>query len=144
MREPIEAVGAWFYAVDTKRYLYLMRNNEKHRGMWSLPGGKQEHNETLLESLIRECREEMAYWPECLQLTPLEKFTANNKHFTYHTFFAAIPHEFVPTLNNEHTGWAWIGRGNLPSPLHPGLRSTMNHKEIRDKIQVLESFLYDS
>lgn len=140
MREVIEAVGAWFYAVDTKRYLYLMRNNEKHHGMWSLPGGKQERGETLLESLIRECREEMDHWPECLQLTPLEKFTAYNKHFSYHTFFAAIPHEFVPALNDEHIGYSWITAGTLPKPLHPGLFSTLQHTEIKQKIKELEAY----
>ena len=140
MRSSIEAVGAWFYAVDTGRYLYLMRNNDKHYGMWSLPGGKQEAGETLLESLIRECREEMNHWPECLQLTPLEKFTANNKFFTYHTFFAAIPGEFTPELNDEHIGYAWIAAGVLPKPLHPGLFSTLQHTEIKHKIRKLEKY----
>lgn len=138
MKEPIEAVGAWFYAVDTRRYLYLMRSNEKHRGTWSLPGGKQEKGETLLESLIRECREEMNHWPECLQLTPLEKFTATNNCFTYHTFFAAVQSEFCPVLNDEHIGWAWITSGVLPKPLHPGLYSTLQHTEIKQKIRKLE------
>lgn len=135
----IEAVGAWFYAVNTKRYLYLIRNNDKHHGTWSLPGGKQESGETLLESLIRECREEMNHWPECLLLTPLEQFTASRGRFVYHMFFAAVAHEFIPELNEEHFGWAWIKSGEYPRPLHPGLWSTFKHREVREKIQILES-----
>jgi 8-oxo-dGTP pyrophosphatase MutT (NUDIX family) len=136
----IEAVGVWFYAVETKRYLYLMRSDEKHRGMWSLPGGKQEKNESLLESLMRECREEMGIWPHFLQLTPLERFTTPSNNFTYHTFFAAISSEFVPKLNHEHLGYTWVNRGIIPRPLHPGLKSTLQYREIKTKIKSLERF----
>lgn len=115
-----------------------MRSDDKHHGMWSLPGGKQEIGESLLESLMRECTEEMGYWPECLQLTPLEKFTAPNSHFTYHTFFAAVADEFTPTLNCEHIGYAWVDSSVIPRPLHPGLRSTLRYREIKHKIVSLE------
>ena len=135
---PIEAVGVWFYAVNTKRYLYLMRSDEKHRGMWSLPGGKCESGEVLLDTLKRECQEEMGVWPECHRLIPLEKFTSPNNRFIYHTFFATISEEFVPTLNSEHIGWAWINSGQLPRPLHPGFGSMMRYREIKNKISLLE------
>lgn len=140
MTETIQAVGVWFYSVSTKRYLYLMRGDDKHRGMWSLPGGKQEDNETLLESLTRECQEEIGMWPECIQLIPLEKFTTNNNFFTYHTFFAAITDEFMINLNNEHIGYSWINAGTIPKPLHPGLFSTLGHTEIKHKIKKLEKY----
>ena len=107
--------------------------------MWSLPGGKQEDGESLFESLTRECQEEIGFWPVCLQLTPLEKFTTPSSHFTYHTFFAAVVSEFIPRLNREHIGYAWVDSGILPKPLHPGLRSTVRYKEIRHKLSKLES-----
>lgn len=143
MNHPIQAVGVWFYAVSTQRYLYLMRSDEKHHGMWSLPGGKQELGETLLDSLMRECQEEIGFWPECLQLIPLEKFTTPDNNFTYHTFFAAVVSEFTPMLNSEHIGYSWVVSGVLPRPLHPGLRNTIRYREIKHKIHQLESSLKD-
>lgn len=116
-----------------------MRNDEKHRGMWSLPGGKQEVGETLLDSLTRECSEEIGRWPECIQLIPLEKFTTSDDFFTYHTFFAAVSEEFTPQLNEEHIGYAWVTSGVLPKPLHPGLRNTVKYREIKHKILKLET-----
>jgi ADP-ribose pyrophosphatase YjhB (NUDIX family) len=35
----VSAVGVWFYAIDTGRYLYLMRDDSKHPDTWGLPGG---------------------------------------------------------------------------------------------------------
>jgi len=52
----INAVGVWFYAVNTQRYLYLLRNDIKNPGSWGLPGGKVESNETLMDGIVRECQ----------------------------------------------------------------------------------------
>ena len=135
----IQAVGAWFYCVNTRRYLFLMRSDFKFRGKWSLPGGKIEMDETLLDSLKRECYEEMGFWPDCNQIIPLERFTSENKRFIYNTFFIPVEEEFVPKLNSEHIGWAWVASGSWPKPLHPGLWSTMSFREIQSKIKSLEN-----
>ena len=100
----VSAVGVWFYAVDTQRYLYLMRSDPKHSGSWGLPGGKVELGETLLDAMTRECREEMGFVPEYFKMIPLEKFTTADAGFEYHTFFCIVHTEFQPTLKNEHIG----------------------------------------
>lgn len=133
----VNAVGVWFYAVDTGRYLYLLRNDPKHPGTWGLPGGKIENNETLLEAMKRECVEELGSMPEYIRLIPLEKFTSADSGFAYHTFFCSVTTEFKPTLNNEHAGWAWIAAGQWPRPMHPGLWSTVNFDAVREKVEKL-------
>ena len=134
----VNAVGVWFYAIDTGRYLYLMRDDPKHPDTWGLPGGRMEPGETMIEAIQRECREELGAMPEYLKLVPLEKFTTTDQHFSYHTFFCSVAREFVPTLNHEHTGWAWLNSGTWPRPMHPGLWSTVNFDAVRDKIQTIE------
>lgn len=134
----ITAVGIWFYSIDTQRYLYLMRNDPKHPNCWGLPGGKVETGETLIDGIRRECVEELGTMPEYLKLVPLEKFTTSDSGFEYHTFFCSVAEEFVPTLNDEHNGWAWINSGVWPRPMHPGLWSTVNFNAVRDKIQTME------
>lgn len=134
----VTAVGVWFYSIDTQRYLYLMRNDPKHPNTWGLPGGKVESGETLIDGIHRECCEELGTIPEYLKLVPLEKFTTADAGFEYHTFFCSVAHEFTPTLNDEHLGWAWISSGNWPRPMHPGLWSTVNFDAVRDKIQTME------
>jgi 8-oxo-dGTP pyrophosphatase MutT (NUDIX family) len=128
------SAGIFFYSQPTKRFLYLLRNDSKSFS-WSIPGGKLEDNETLLEGLKRECAEEINYWPENAKLIPIQKFT--NQTFTYHTFFCSVDNEFIPELNNEHVGYAWIDENNYPKPLHPGLFSTINIDVVKDKLNFL-------
>jgi hypothetical protein len=100
--------------------------------------GRMEPGETMIESIKRECQEELGAMPEYIKLVPLEKFTTADQHFAYHTFFCTVSKEFVPELNHEHTGWAWLASGVWPRPMHPGLWSTVNFDAVRDKITTME------
>jgi ADP-ribose pyrophosphatase YjhB (NUDIX family) len=134
----VNAVGVWFYSIETGRYLYLMRDDPKHPDTWGLPGGRMEAGETMMAAIERECKEELGSMPEYIKLVPLEKFTTADQHFSYHTFFCSVAQEFVPDLNHEHTGWAWLASGVWPKPMHPGLWSTVNFDAVRDKITTME------
>ena len=136
----VNAVGVLFCAQNTNRQLFLLRN-DKNMHTWSLPGGKCERGESLLESLERECHEEIQYWPESIKLFPIEKFTSEDNNFVYHTFYALLPEEFVPVLNHEHIGFAWIDSKTYPKPLHRGLFSTLNYPIIQQKIEIIHQSL---
>lgn len=138
---PVKAVGVWFRASSTKRYLYLLRNDPKHPGAWGLPGGKIEAGETLLGGMERECIEELGKFPTYQRLVPLEKFTSADSNFEYHTWVCAVQNEFVPQLNHEHIGYAWIDQGTWPRPMHPGLWSTVNIEAVQGKIDTVERIL---
>lgn len=134
----VNAVGIWFYSITTDRYLYLLRNDERNPNTWGLPGGKCDGNETLFETIKRECEEELGQWPEIVKLVPIEKFTSGDQNFCYHTFFCSVGKEFIPVLNHEHTGYAWIDSNTWPKPMHPGLWSTVNFNEIKQKISMIQ------
>lgn len=134
----MKAVGVWFRAKSTGRYLYLLRNDVKNPAVWGLPGGKIEAGETLLGGMERECIEELGCFPEYKRLVPLEKFTSADGAFEYHTWICVVTNEFVPVLNHEHLGWAWIDAGTWPRPMHPGLWSTVNIEAVQNKILLLE------
>jgi len=125
------SAGIFFYSKDTKRFLYLLRTDDKNPS-WGIPGGRIEDGETLLQGLERECTEELFFWPIGAKLVPIQKFV--NKTFTYHTFFCEIDREFIPLLNNEHCGFAWVGNNQFPKPLHPGVFSTVNFDIVKDKL----------
>lgn len=137
----VRAVGVWFYSASTNRYLYLLRNDPKYPGSWGLPGGKLEIGESLLSGLERECREEMGIMPSGVQLVPIEKFTRPGSTFEYHTFWCRLESEFVPVLNHEHIGYAWVKSGAWPRPLHPGLWNTVNIDTVQQKIAQVEDII---
>jgi len=129
------SAGVFFYSKRTQRYLYLLRTDSKNPGNWSIPGGKIEPGETLLEGIERECTEEIGIFDPDWKLIPIQKFVNNS--FTYNTFFCEIEEEFVPILNEEHIGYAWVQSGSYPKPLHPGLFSTVNIDIVIEKLNLL-------
>ena len=134
----LKAVGVWFRSTSTGRYLYLLREDVKHPETWALPGGKLESGETLLSGMERECIEELGFFPAYQRLVPLEKFTSADSMFQYHTWVCIVHDEFVPILNHEHLGYAWINAGTWPKPMHPGLWSTLNIEAVKNKLLLLE------
>ena len=131
------AAGCFFFASDTKRFLFLLRNNTRTRGTWGLPGGKLRSNENIMEGLKRELKEELGDFPEILKYVPLETFTSMDEEFTYHSFIFIVPNEFIPKLNPEHSGYAWAELEKYPRPLHPGVWNTINIDVILGKIKLL-------
>jgi 8-oxo-dGTP pyrophosphatase MutT (NUDIX family) len=129
----VTASGVFFYSSSSNRYLYLLRSDKNPT--WSIPGGKIETEETLLEGIERECTEEMGMFDVDWKLIPIQKFV--NKSFTYNTFFCEVKEEFVPILNQEHIGYAWVQSGSYPKPLHPGLFSTVNIDIVIEKLNLL-------
>ena len=77
-------------------------------------------------------------WPDYLRLIPLEKFTSTDNAFEYHTWVCIVDREFVPVLNDEHIGYAWITVGTWPKPMHPGLWSTLNIDSVQQKLAAVE------
>jgi 8-oxo-dGTP pyrophosphatase MutT (NUDIX family) len=128
------AAGVFFYSSSTNRYLYLLRS-DKNNTTWSIPGGKVEKGETLLEGIERECVEEMSFFDPEMKLIPIQKFI--NGNFVYNTFFCQVKEEFIPVLNYEHCGYAWVGDNQYPKPLHPGLFSTVNFDVVQKKLKAL-------
>ena len=114
-----------------------MRNDNRHPMTWGLPGGKIESGETLLDTICRECTEELGSMPSYVSIVPLEKFTSADDAFVYHTFFCCVEKEFQPVLNFEHLGYAWISGTAYPKPMHPGLWSTVNFDVVQEKIAVV-------
>jgi 8-oxo-dGTP pyrophosphatase MutT (NUDIX family) len=129
------SAGVFFYSNSTNRFLYLLRTDSKNPSTWGIPGGKIEQGETLFEGIIRECEEEIGYFPINAKLIPIQKFI--NHSFTYHTFYCKIEEEFIPRLNDEHSGYAWVVEGQYPKPLHPGLFSTVHFDTVKAKLKAL-------
>jgi len=137
-RENIVCSGGLFLAKDTKRFLFLLRNQGKTAGSWGIVGGKKEPEDTTAYSALeREIKEEIGIVPKIKKVIPLELFTSEDQHFHFNTYMLIVDKEFIPTLNDEHVGYAWCSLNQWPKPLHQGVKRSLSNKTNRTKIELL-------
>jgi 8-oxo-dGTP pyrophosphatase MutT (NUDIX family) len=135
------ACGALLLANKTKRTLFLLRDNDTHSNTWGLVGGRVEEDESVIEALHREIKEEIGYSLHLNKTIPLELFKSDDGNFEYHTFVCLIDDEFIPNLSDEHKGYCWCAVDSFPKPLHPGLYSSLNNVEIQSKLKTVKDIL---
>ena len=137
MLDNIICSGALFYATNTKRFLFLQRNDERTRSTWGLVGGRMRYTESAFDGLKREIQEEIGYSKEFKKVIPLELFTSNDQKFFFHTYVVCVNEEFLPVLNEEHNSYDWCAFECWPKNLHAGLRNTLNNRSIKGKLQTI-------
>jgi hypothetical protein len=125
--------GALFFSLDTERFLFVHRTQGRRSNVWGIVGGNVEGRETPWEGLKREIEEEIGA-VDIQKTIPLEKFQSQDGHFTFHTYLCIIGKEFLPQLNHEHDGYAWVEYAKWPKPLHYGLGNTLAKKTNQTKI----------
>lgn len=137
MTDKIVCSGALFYSLSTKRFLFLHRTQGKNNNLWGLVGGTNEDSETPWEGLKREISEEIGDSHSVSKVIPLETFVSNDSKFNFHTYLCLVKDEFIPNLNVEHDGYAWVSFNKWPKPLHQGLRNTLNNKNNVSKLETV-------
>jgi|TARA_B110000259_G_scaffold53589_2_gene63118 8-oxo-dGTP pyrophosphatase MutT (NUDIX family) len=128
--------GAIVYAQSTKRFLFLHRVKGRAGNLWGLVGGTNEGSETPWEGLKREIFEEIGKI-SIKKTMPLETFISNDSRFHFHTYLCVVDQEFIPTLNDEHDGYAWCSFSKWPKPLHHGLSNTLQNKVNLQKLETV-------
>lgn len=142
LTQQIIASGGLFLAKDTKRFLFLLRTQGRTAGTWGLVGGRKEPTDaTPFDALKREIEEEIGKVSNIKKTIPLELFTSNDQNFQYNTYVVLVDNEFIPVLNEEHSGYAWCAYDNWPKPLHQGLKASFGNKVIRGKLELMLDLL---
>jgi 8-oxo-dGTP pyrophosphatase MutT (NUDIX family) len=139
----VSAAGTLFLAPDG-RALFVKRSAAgDHANEWCFPGGRLEGNETADEAACREAIEEIGFLPKgerklhVRQITPSapqadgtgpadDTPQPNAGPVDFTTFIQKVEDAFVPTLNDEHVGYAWAPPESPPEPLHPGCRVALD------------------
>lgn len=131
-------VGALFYCASSKRLLFNLRALHKtHPQCWSLWGGMAEGEETPKSTLFRELREEMGFVPQIDKIYPFDIYESRDGHFRYYSFVCIVQDEFIPVLNSESDGYAWLNVGVWPKPMHSGAKKSFMGRKSLDKLRLI-------
>ena len=96
-----------------------------------------ENDETPKEALFRECEEEMGFIPDIAKIYPFDIYESRDKEFRYYTFVCIVDEEFIPQLNKEAVGYAWIKLGTWPKPMHVGARNTLCSNKAQALLEII-------
>ena len=75
--------------------------------------------------------------PAIKKIIPLELFTSEDQKFCFNTYVLLVDREFIPTLNEEHVGYAWCNINQWPKPLHQGVKRSLFNRTNKTKIELL-------
>ena len=129
--------GAFVYSKSTKRFLFLLRQGRQRWAYhWGIVGGKQEKYESPIQALEREAWEEIQV-EFTTTPTPVDHYVSEDGNFAFHTYLYIVDEEFVPTLNDEHCGYAWVPLEKFPRPMHPGVFSSLKEEDTIARLKKL-------
>lgn len=124
-RETGEGAGALFLCTSTGRYLLCKRSDDGDApGLWCGLGGGRDRMENgdfepLQHTVRREAFEEAGFpmdAPADLHFVD----ESNTDGFKFTNFLCLVDREFTPTLNDEHTDYAWKKWTDFPEDqMHP-------------------------
>jgi len=86
---PIVAVGAFVFDREG-RVLLVERAKEPGKGLWTVPGGRLERNETLAQAVAREVREETGLIVEVGALACVVERMGDDFHFVILDYLARV------------------------------------------------------
>ena len=133
-------VGTIFVSTTTNRVLLNLRAQHKtHSLCWALWGGMIEEGEQPRDALIRELIEEMGFKPDIERIYPFDIYQSKDMHFKYYSFVTIVEDEFIPILNQESSGYAWVDLGVWPKPMHNGARISFCNKKAEGRIRQMLS-----
>jgi ADP-ribose pyrophosphatase YjhB (NUDIX family) len=117
---PEVCVGA--VAVAGDRLLLVRRGSEPGRGLWSVPGGRVEAGESLVDAVERELVEETGVVARCGPLLGVAERRDGDHHFVILDYLVEVA-EAVPLVPGTDADEAtWVPLGEVAElPLVAGL-----------------------
>lgn len=108
------------------KVLLGLRSNDKSasdlhgEGTWTMPGGKVDIGERLVDAATRELAEETGLIPHSIEAVCVQDDITNTAHYTTVGFKVAMaPNAEPKTMEPEEiTEWRWFDMNDLPTNLY--------------------------
>lgn len=101
--------------IQNGKILLVKRNTEPFKGMWALPGGRLEDNETLEQCCIREVKEESGLEVEIVRLVGVYSDPSRDpRKVVSATFLCKVKAGNLAPQNSEISDVRWFPLDQLP------------------------------
>ena len=107
---PVLAVGA--VVINDGSLLMVRRGKDPGKGLWSIPGGRVEHNELLTDALVREVKEETGLDVEVVELLGILE-VPGEPHYVILDHVAVAKGELDPTPGDDAAEVRWVPLGEV-------------------------------
>ena len=118
---PELCVGA--IAVQDGRLLLVQRGRPPAEGLWSVPGGRVEAGESIVDAVLRELDEETGLAGTCGELVGWVERRGADHHFVILDFHVAVADPQAARAGDDASAVAWIPLADLAArtDIVPGL-----------------------
>lgn len=106
MVQPRIAIGA--IVIHDGALLMVQRANEPGKGLWSLPGGRVEHGEYLVDALRREVREETGLDVQVGELAGILEVPGDDLHYVILDYHATVDGDATPRAGTDAQEVRWV------------------------------------
>lgn len=115
------------------RYLVLKRRDDEiaYPGRYTFPGGKVEGNETIVETLVREVREEtgLKMKPAKLLLKDKTYLRSDGQTSKFFSYLCEVEQDTPIILSKDFTDARWVSPKELASLEHVGIEEELRKAE---------------
>lgn len=123
---PVPAIGVSGIVFNARHdVLLIKRNQPPAKGLWSIPGGRVEAGETLVEACGREIQEETGLEVRVISLVAVVERRLEQFHYVVIDFLAELVDQCpaLPVARTDVSEALWIGMQQMEDfDLVPGLR----------------------
>lgn len=103
---------------------------------WTFPGGKQEYEETVLETAIRETKEETGLILKDVQVfTATDEFQSDRHYVTIGVISSSYEGELKVMEPNKIDEWKWFELNNLPNNIYTPSKNMIEEYKKRGNIK---------
>lgn len=114
------------FIFDLQKRLLIVKKDKQEKvdgGLWTVPGGKVEPNEHIINALKREVKEEVNLDIENYKWIDEDVFISDNKYFHGQHFLCSVKTIKTLRLDNKLVKHAWITKNEIDNyNYHPNIK----------------------
>lgn len=127
----IKCIGVLIYDRTKDKFLLQQRSKKSSYALtWGVWGGKLNENESFVDGLKRELKEELGSVPNIFKMFPIDIFHTPDQNFVYLSYLVIVDNYDDFEINEETNDYVWMDFEHIDKMnLHPGFLKSFEKKK---------------